>query len=113
MESRQRTKQTEPYRLRLFLLPVYLPTDLPSISSATVTAAVATPIAAASAVTTSVATPATGPAAAGFALVFLARLFSGPAFEHSLAREPDLALRIDIGHHHGDLIAHVYHVFDF
>src|SRR6266496_2110737 len=66
---------------------------------------------AASAVTTTIA--ASGTCAAGFALVFLARFLGSPAFEHSLARESDLALRIDIGHHDRDLIAHIDHIFHF
>jgi hypothetical protein len=36
---------------------------------------------------------------------------SGPAFEHSLARETDFAHRVDVGDHDGDLVAHA-DVFD-
>ena len=39
--------------------------------------------------------------------------FQRPAFQQRLAREPDLALAVDIGDHHGDFIAFFDHISHF
>jgi hypothetical protein len=95
--------------LDTYLLTLASPAAL-STASATVTAA--TTIATAPAAISAVA-PAARTSTTGFALIFFARLLGGPAFEHSLAREPDLTLRVDVGHHDRDLIAHVHNIFHF
>jgi hypothetical protein len=45
--------------------------------------------------------------------VLLARFFSRPAFEHSLTRQADLALRVNVCDHHGQFIAEHSHIFNF
>jgi hypothetical protein len=91
-------------------------TCLPSIaispaSTVAASSAVAATITTAPAITATITTSTTGTPPAGFALILLTRLFRSPAFEHCLARKPDLPLRIDVGHHDGDLIAHINNVF--
>src|SRR5690606_4238383 len=56
------------------------------------------------------ATAAGAPAAARFRTVLLAGFLSGPAFQHSLATEADLAIRLDVGDHHRDFVAHLGYV---
>ena len=60
---------------------IYLPVVLSSIPLPPAVASTA--ITAAAAIST-VTSPSAGPSTAGFALVLLARLFRGPAFEHGL-----------------------------
>src|SRR5690349_11003652 len=62
---------------------------------------------------TPVATGASAAVAAALLAVALLGFLQRPAFEHGLARETDLAGRVDAGHHNGDLVAHVDHVFHF
>src|SRR5205085_2356816 len=50
-------------------------------------------------------------AARGLAVV-LAGLFGGPSGEDGLAREPNLAGRIDVDHHYGELVAELHDVLD-
>src|SRR5258706_4212881 len=45
--------------------------------------------------------------------IFLARFCGCPAFEHGLTGESDLALRVNVSHHHGDLVTHAHHIFHF
>jgi hypothetical protein len=83
----------------------------PAPASTAVTAA--TTIAATSTAISTTPTAWTAAATTRFTLIFLARLFGGPAFEHGLAGEPDLALWVDVGHHDGDLIAHIDNILHF
>jgi hypothetical protein len=51
-------------------------------------------------------------AMAAAALVLLAGFLHRPAFEHSLTRETDLALRVNIRHHHGQFVAERANILD-
>src|SRR5690606_32913036 len=80
---------------RSFLSPI----PSPAITATSISAA------------TSIATGSSAPASAR--TVLLARFFGGPAFQHGLTREANLPLRVNVGHHHGDLLAHADHVLHF
>ena len=79
-------------------------------AAAAITAATA-PVSAAPAAITAIAARATASSAAAARLVVHLGFFSRPAFEHCLAGQADLAVLVDVGHHHGDFIAHGDHVF--
>src|SRR5258706_8595688 len=78
---------------------------LSSVSISATARAAAITTASASVAATIAGTAAASPAAGATAFIFFTRFFSRPAFEHSLTRQTDLACRVDVCHHHGDLIS--------
>src|SRR5512144_2828157 len=96
------------------VLYICLFVSLTLASSAAIASAMAVTSTAPPATAAISAAPSTASAStARLALILLARFLGCPAFEHCLAREPDLALRVDVGHHDGDLVAHVHDILHF